>query len=60
MTGTDSNYDSTYPCEGSEELNGSDAAYRTAPLTSSPAVVVKRRIRGALVPLGSSYEAFSE
>jgi hypothetical protein len=45
-------YESSQGCEGSPELNGSDASYRGAKMISDPATVVKRRIRGALVPTG--------
>ena len=53
MNETDANYDMTTAPEGSEELNGKDASYRSAPMISAPRIVLKRRIRGALVPLGS-------
>jgi len=55
----DSKFETTQPCEGSPELNGEDAAYRTAPMMSAPRVVLKRRIRGALVPMRDAYETFS-
>ena len=51
MNDADSNFDSSTAPEGSEELNGKDASYRNAPMISAPAIVVKRRIRGALVPM---------
>lgn len=52
--GTDENsFNTTTSCEGSEELNGKDASYRGAPMISAPKVIQKRRIRGALVPMGS-------
>jgi hypothetical protein len=40
-------------CEGSEDLNGKDASYRNANMISAPRTILKRRIRGALVPLRS-------
>jgi hypothetical protein len=51
MNNNDSDFDQTTACEGSEELNGKDASYRQASMISAPAIVVKRRIRGALVPM---------
>lgn len=51
MEDTGANYDMTVPCEGSEDLNGKDASYRSAPMISAPRVVVKRRVGGALVPM---------
>lgn len=53
MGDTEANYDMTTAPEGSEELNGKDASYRSAPMISAPRTVLKRRIRGALVPFGS-------
>lgn len=47
----DNTRDEAHACEGSAELNGKDAAYRTVNMISAPATVVKRRIRGALVPM---------
>jgi hypothetical protein len=41
----------TTPCEGSEDLNEKDATFRNAPLVSAPRLVMKQRIRGALVPM---------
>lgn len=38
-------------CEGNSELNGKDAVTRSAPMISESRVVMKRRIRGALVPM---------
>lgn len=46
------NYDMTTSCEGSEDLNGKDASFRNASMISAPRLVLKRRIRGALVPIG--------
>ena len=43
-------HNETHPCEGSD-LNGKGASYRNAPMISEPRTVVKRRIRGALVPM---------
>lgn len=43
--------DETHACEGAPELNGKDASFRTVNMISAPATVVKRRIRGALVPM---------
>jgi len=51
MGDTESNYDMTTAPEGSEELNGKDASTRNAPMISAPRTVLKRRIRGALVPM---------
>ena len=51
MNDADTNFDSSTAPEGSEELNGKDASYRKAPMISAPAIVVKQRIRGALVPM---------
>jgi hypothetical protein len=51
MNDADSNYDMTTACEGSSELNGKDAAYRHAPMTSAPRTVLKMRVGGALVPM---------
>jgi hypothetical protein len=39
------------PNEGSEDLNGKDATFRNAPMVSAPKLVMKQRIRGALVPM---------
>jgi hypothetical protein len=38
-------------CEGSKELNGKDASFRNAPMISEPGIIIKQRIRGALVPM---------
>jgi hypothetical protein len=51
MNDAESNYDMTTACEGSEELNGKDAAYRNAPMISAPRTVRKMRVGGALVPM---------
>lgn len=51
MSDTSSKYDETHPCEGSTELNGKDASYRNAKMISDPRPVIKRRVRGALVPM---------
>jgi len=51
MSDSETNYDSSQSCEGSEELNGKDASYRNAPMISPPKIIVKRRIKGALVPM---------
>lgn len=51
MNDADSNFDSSTSPEGSEELNGKDASYRRASMISESRVIVKRRIRGALVPM---------
>jgi hypothetical protein len=40
----------THSDEGSE-LNGKNASFRTAPMISAPSIVLKRRIKGALIPL---------
>jgi len=50
MNDNDTNYDLSTSCEGSEDLNGKDASYRSAPMISAPRTILKRRIRGALVP----------
>jgi hypothetical protein len=50
MEDAGANYDMTVSCEGSEDLNGEGATYRNAPMISPPRLVLKRRIRGALVP----------
>lgn len=50
MSDTSTKYDETHPCEGSE-INGKDAAYRTAKMISDSRTVLKRRVRGALVPM---------
>jgi len=59
MTDSESNYDMTTACEGSEDLNGKDASYRNAPMISAPRTVRKKRIRGALVPMGSFNDTFN-
>jgi len=51
MENTEVNYESS-SCEGSEDLNGKDASFRNAGMISAPRTVVKRRVRGALVPMG--------
>lgn len=51
MEDTGANYDITAFSEGSEELNGKEAAYRNAPMLSAPRLVMKQRVRGALVPV---------
>ena len=48
-------YNETHSSEGSE-ANGKDASYRNAPSISVPKTIVKRRIGGALVPMGNTYE----
>lgn len=58
MGNSNSNYDETTPCEGSTELNGEGASYRNAKMVSDPGTILKRRIRGALVPMGKRNEAF--
>lgn len=52
MDSSESNFDVSASPEGSEELNGKDASYRRAPMISEPSIVIKRRLRGALVPMG--------
>lgn len=55
-----SDSDSSYNLNNSEqplgvgELNGKDASTRNAPMVSPPGTVIKRRIRGALVPFKPS------
>jgi len=56
MADSESNYDMSTSCEGSEELNGKDASYRNASMISSPKTILKRRIRGALVPMRNPNE----
>lgn len=51
MEDTEANYDMTASCEGSEDLNGKDASYRNANMISAPRLIVKQRVRGALVPI---------
>lgn len=51
MDSTEANYESP-TCEGSEDLNGKDASFRNAGMISAPRLVIKRRVRGALVPIG--------
>jgi hypothetical protein len=51
MSEAASQRDSTTPCEGSTELNGKNASFRSAPMISAPTEVRKMRIRGALVPM---------
>lgn len=41
----------THPCEAHEEANGKDATYRHAPSISEPKTIIKRRIRGAMIPM---------
>jgi hypothetical protein len=50
MQDTEANYDMTTPSEGSEDLNGKDASYRNANMISAPRLIIKQRVRGALVP----------
>jgi hypothetical protein len=52
MDSSEANFDVSASPEGSAELNGKDASYRNAPMISEPGMVIKRRIRGALVPMG--------
>lgn len=52
MNETEANYDMTTSCEGSEDLNGKDASFRSANMISAPRTVLKRRVGGALVPMG--------
>ena len=51
MSDAPTKYDSTIGCESNEELNGKGASFRNAPMMSEPGTVIKRRIRGALVPM---------
>ena len=53
MNEAESHFDITASPEGSEDLNGKDASYRNAPMISPPRTVMKRRVRGALVPMGN-------
>jgi len=59
MNENESNYDSTTPCEGGDELNGEGASYRNAPMISAPRIVQKMRVRGALVPMGRKNETLN-
>lgn len=56
MSDTSAKYEETHPCEGSVELNGKDVSYRNANMISEPRSVLKRRVRGALVPMGHRNE----
>jgi hypothetical protein len=47
----DDTKNTTHSSEGSPELNGANASYRSAPMISAPGIVQKMRIRGALVPM---------
>jgi hypothetical protein len=51
MIDSETNYDMSTSCEGSEELNGEEASYRGAPMISASNLVRKLRRRGALVPI---------
>jgi hypothetical protein len=51
MFDSDDSLNRTHSCETHEEANGKDATYRNAPMISVPQVIVKQRIRGALVPM---------
>ena len=51
MENSGENYDLSTGCESNEDLNGKDASYRNAPMVSGPGTILKRRIRGALVPM---------
>jgi|LauGreDrversion4_2_1035121.scaffolds.fasta_scaffold13125_8 hypothetical protein len=53
MEDNNSNYEISTSCEASEDLNGKNASYRTAPMLSAPKVIQKMRVRGALVPMGN-------
>lgn len=53
MQDAETNYDLSASSEGSEDLNGKDASYRNANMISAPRTILKRRIRGALVPFRS-------
>ena len=44
-------YEQTTGCESNPDLNGEGASYRRAPMISEPGTIIKRRIRGALVPM---------
>jgi hypothetical protein len=44
-------YDETVGCESNSELNGEGASFRSAKMVSDPAIIIKRRIKGALVPM---------
>jgi hypothetical protein len=44
-------HDASFGCESNNELNGKDASFHGAPMISEPRVIVKRRIKGALVPM---------
>lgn len=51
MENDSNHFDLTVASEGSEELNGKGASTRSAPCISAPRLVMKRRVRGALVPM---------
>ena len=51
MENSGENYDLSTGCESNEDLNGKDASFRNAPMISGPGTILKRRIRGALVPM---------
>ena len=59
MNENESNFDSTTPCEGGDDLNGEGASYRNAPMISAPRIVTKLRIKGALVPMSRQNETFN-
>lgn len=52
MDNVEGSVNNAHSSEGSAELNGEDASYRQANMISPPRTVLKRRIRGALVPIG--------
>ena len=51
MNEEDASFNTSTSPEGSEELNGKDASYRHAPMISEARIIVKQRVRGALVPM---------
>jgi hypothetical protein len=50
MTDELEKYETSAGCESNTELN-KDASYRNAPMISGPGTILKRRIRGALIPM---------
>ena len=44
-------YDEAVGCESNSELNGEGASFRSVGMISEPAIIIKRRIKGALVPM---------
>jgi hypothetical protein len=51
MNDSESSFETTTSSEVNEELNGKDASTRHASMISAPRLIMKQRIRGALVPM---------